>query len=235
MRPIDPDHLMDFENIFGRLRNLADPEVIAGMARFGIATHQALGISLPALRKIAREIGKDHRLALQLWESGIHEARILAGLVEDANLVTEEQMEQWVSDFDSWDLCDQCCNNLFIRIPLSDQKAKEWTIRGEEFTKRAGFVLIACLAVHDKKASDNFFRDFFPLIIAGSSDQRNLVKKAVNWALRQIGKRNQELNRYAIETAMKILKNESSVTRWIGRDALRELQSPSVQKRLADH
>ncbi len=223
---------MRAEEVLERLKSLADPEAVAGMARFGINPENTYGISIPTLRKIGKEIGRDHALAQQLWSSGVHEARILAALIDDPRKVTEDQMERWVSDFDSWDVCDQCCSNLFDRTDLAHRKAAEWSAREEEFVKRAGFALMASLAVHDKKSADEQFLSFLPLIRRESVDDRNFVKKAVNWALRQIGKRNRDLNRAAIDTAKRIQEIDSKAARWIASDALRELTSEKVQRRL---
>ncbi len=221
-----------FAVLMERLGTMENPSNREGMARYGIRTEHALGVSMPALRGIAKEIGKDHIIAVNLWESGIHEARILACLIDDPDHVSEEQMEAWVQDFDSWDLCDQCCSNLFDRTPYARQKAVEWAGSEDEFVKRAGFVLMAALSVHDKKAGDAVFLAFLPLIRKASSDERNFVKKAVNWALRQIGKRNRQLNQAAIDIAGELAAAESRSARWIGRDALRELQSEAVRTRL---
>ena len=181
---------------------------------------------------MAKEIGKNHDLAQPLWSSGIHEARLLATMIDTPKSVTEIQMESWVKDFDSWDLCDQCCLNLFRKTPLAHQKAVEWSARQEEFVKRAGFVLMATLAVHDKKAGDEVFIAWLPFIKREATDERNFVKKAVNWALRQIGKRNLTLNQVAIQTAQAIQQLDSKSARWIATDALRELTSEKVQQRL---
>ena len=202
------------------------------MAKFGINTKKAYGISLYVIRSMAKEIGKNHELAQRLWSSGIHEARILAGMVDDPKQVTKNQMERWVKDFDSWDVCDQVCSNLFDKTPFAYKKVFEWSKRNEEFVKRAGFVLMACLSVHDKKADDKQFEQFFPIIKREANDDRNFVKKAVNWALRQIGKRNLNLNKKAIETAENIKKMDSKAARWIASDAIRELTSEKTQKRL---
>ena len=202
------------------------------MARFGINPENTYGVSIPNLRNMAKETGKDHALAQQLWASGIHEARILASMVDDPKMVTEEQMESWVKEFDSWDVCDQCCMNLFEKTGFAYQKAKEWSSNDKEFTKRTAFVLMARLAVSDKKADDALFEPFFPLIKREAGDNRNFVKKAVNWALRQIGKRNRNLNRKAIQTGEDIQRMDSKSARWIAADALRELTSPAVQQRL---
>jgi 3-methyladenine DNA glycosylase AlkD len=216
----------------------------AGMARYGIKTDDAFGISIYELRKIARPLRGDHDLALALWHTGNHEARLLAGMIDDPKLVTEEQIELWVADFDSWDVCDQVCSNLFDRTPWAHAKAVEWSARDEEFVKRAGFVLMACLAVHDKEAPDEVLRRFLPIIEAAVDDERNFVKKVVNWALRQIGKRNRALNAAAIAAGERIRDAASAPgggsraaaglrsARWIAADALRELTSDKLQKRL---
>lgn len=225
---------MRCEQIIDRLRALANPEAVVGMARFGINPNNTLGVSIPALRAIAKEIGKDHALAQQLWASGIHEARILAGFIDVPSMVSEEQMEHWVVGFDSWDVCDQCCSSLFDKTPFAYTKAVEWSERSEEFVRRAGFALMAALAWHDKRAADDRFTPFFPALVRGATDERNFVKKAVNWALRQMGKRNTNLNRLAIETAREIQRIDSRAARWIASDALRELTSEQVQKRLGN-
>lgn len=223
---------MRCEEIIERLRQEADPECVAGMARFGINPDKTLGISIPFLWNLSKEIGKDHDLAGHLWSSGIHEARILAGIIDEPEKVTEKQIDRWVRDFDSWDVCDQVCSRLFDKTAFAYKKAFEWTKKDEEFVKRAGFVMIAALSVHDKNASDKEFEEFFPMIIREAKDERNYVRKAVNWALRQIGKRNRILNRKAIQVAEKIRKMDSKSARWIATDALRELKSDAVQKRL---
>ena len=219
------------EKILSELKSLADPENVAGMARYGINPKNTLGVSIPRLRSMARGIGRDHELASALWGSGIHEARILAGLIDDPAMVTEAQIDRWVRDFDSWDVCDQICSNLFDKTKRAYEKAVVWSARNEEFVKRAGFVLMAALAVHDKKAPDARFKQFLPLIEREAGDERNFVKKAVNWALRQIGKRNRALNEAAKATAKKVQKMDSKSARWIAADALRELESDAVRKR----
>jgi len=220
------------EKYIEKLKSLADPAAVAGMARFGINPDNTYGISIPALRKMARDIGKDHTLAQQFWQSGIHEARILAGMIDEPEKVTGEQMEEWATEFDSWDVCDQVCSNLFDKTEFAYQKAHEWSRRKEEFVKRAGFVLMAALSVHDKRAGDEKFMEFLPLIKREAVDDRNFIKKAVNWALRQIGKRNLNLNRAAIETAKEIQGIDSKAARWIASDALRELTDEKTLKRL---
>lgn len=215
------------------LRARSDPASREGMARYGIDTSTALGgTSVPMLRALARRAGKDHGLAAALWSTGVHEARILATMVDDPALVTEEQMEAWAAEFRSWDLCDQSCNNLFWRTPFAWPKAFEWSQRQEEFVRRAGFVLMAVLAVHDKRSPDARFLDLLPLIERGACDERNFVRKAVNWALRQIGKRSLELNGVAVECSLRISQQDSKAARWIAGDALRELRSEAVQARL---
>ncbi len=221
------------EEIIKKLEKLANPKNVEGMARFGIKPGKVLGISIPKLRKMAKEIGKNHKLALQLWKSGIHEARLLAGLIDEIDKVTEKQMDSWIKDFDSWDVCDLVCANVFDKTPFAFRKAIEWTKRKNEFEKRAGFALMACLAWHDKEAGNNKFIKFFPAIRRESIDERNYVKKANNWALRQIGKRNINLNKKTIKLALTIQKIESRSARWIANDALRELKSEAVQKRLS--
>jgi len=222
---------MAYNQVIKKLRAMSNPEAVAGMARFGINPASALGISIPDLRRMAKETGKNHLLARRLWDSEIHEARILAGMIDDPEKVSEEQMDRWAKDFDSWDLCDQCCSNLFDKTPFAHQKAVEWAERKEEFVKRAGFVLMACLAVHDKKAEDKAFLKFLPIIKRESRDERNFVRKAVNWALRQIGKRNLFLNEAAIRAAREIKEIDSKPAKWIASDALRELTDEKVRKK----
>jgi len=223
---------MQLEEILRELESLADPEAVKGMARFGINPTNTYGVSIPNLRVMAKKVGRNHLLAQQLWSSGVHEARILAGMIDSAEAVTEEQMENWVRDFDSWDICDQVCSNLFDKTKLAHRKAVEWSRRREEFVKRAGFVLMAALSVHDKKARDDAFLKFLPIIKRESIDDRNFVKKAVNWALRQIGKRNIALNRAAVAAAGEIQRMDSKSAKWIASDALRELTGEAVQKKL---
>ena len=223
---------MDCEQIIQELKSRADPANVAGMARFGINTAAALGVSMPALRQLGKLIGPDHDLAARLWDSGIHEARILAALVGEPRRVTRRQMDVWVRELDSWDICDQLCNILLRRTPHAWAKAVQWSGRKAEFVKRAGFTLMACLAVHDKAAGDERFLALLPLIVREADDERNFVKKAVNWALRQIGKRNVALNRAAIRTAERIRRLDSTSARWIASDALRELTAEKTQARL---
>lgn len=217
------------EEILTYLHSLANPDNVAGMARYGINPTNTLGVPIPVLRGLARQIGRDHDLAMMLWETGVHEARILASMVDNPTQVREAQMETWVCDFDSWDVCDQVCSNLFDRTPFAWKKAHAWSTRPEEFVKRAGFVLVAALANHDKKASNEPFIAFLPVIVREACDDRNFVRKAVNWALRGIGKRNRQLNTLAIETARQVQALQDKTARWIASDALRELTSDKIQ------
>jgi 3-methyladenine DNA glycosylase AlkD len=223
---------MKFEEIIKELESLSTPEDVEGMARFGIKTKKAYGVRMPELRRMARETGKNHELAEKLWKHGYSETKIMASMIDDPQIVTEEQMENWVVEFDSWDICDQCCMNLFRKTPFAYKKVYEWSEREEEFVKRAAFTLIATLAVHDKKVDDSEFEKFFPIIIRESNDDRNFVKKAVNWALRQIGKRNLNLNKKSIIIAEKINKENFKSAKWIAKDALRELKSEKIQEKL---
>ena len=218
------------DDLIEHLKSLANPEDVKGMARFGVGGAKTLGIRIPVLREIAKAHRNDHQLASALWASGIHEARILASMVEDPKRVTENQMEAWVSDFDSWDVCDQVCMNLFDRHPLAYKKAIEWSRREEEFVKRAGFALMAVLAWHDKTADDVAFEPFFARMQTGARDERNFVKKAVNWALRQIAKQRPGLADRCIQLARELAESESSSARWVGKDALREFEKKGLLK-----
>jgi len=215
---------MNIESIIAELKSHANPKNVQGMARFGINPENTLGVSIPIIRALAKRIGKDHKLALQLWDTKIHEARLLAGFIDDPSKATERQLESWVKQFNSWDICDQVCSSLFDKTRWAYAQAIEWSSAKEEYVKRAGFVLMACLAVHDKKAADGKFLAFLPVIKRESTDERNFVKKAVNWALRQIGKRNRALNGAAIKCAEQIRKIDSKSAKWIAADALRELK-----------
>jgi len=220
------------DNVIDKLKSKAQPENLEGMTRYGIPPEQRLCIPVPELRKLAKEIGRDHKLVLDLWRSGIGEARILATMVAEPDRLTERQMEDWVKDINSWDICDQLCINLFSKNQLAWKKIMDWSEREEEFVKRTAFSLIACLAWNDKKASDNVFLELLPVIVREATDGRNFVKKAVNWALRNIGKRNLNLNKAAINTAKEIQQLDSKSARWIASDAIRELESDAVQNRL---
>jgi 3-methyladenine DNA glycosylase AlkD len=226
--------------VLSRLREIGSSENRAGMARFGININSAIGVSVTTLRAVAREVLRPikhdaaarHVLAAGLWESGIHEARILAALVDEPTLVTREQMEQWVAAFDSWDLCDQVCANLFDRTELGWDAVVAWAARDEEYVKRAAFALLAALAWHRTDVPDSRLEAYLPLIEREAFDERNFVKKAVNWALRQIGKRSPELNVAAVAVAERLRHSESRAARWIGSDAYRELTGDAVRMRL---
>ncbi len=214
----------DTQSILDELHSLANPANVAGMAHFGINSTNTLGISNKELHRIAKGL-HDHQLALELWDSGVHEARFLATLVDIPSQVTREQMEDWVVDINSWDICDGVCGNLFDKTPFAVEKAREWILRDEEYVKRAGFVTMAWLAVHDKKADDSLFLEFLTLIEAHADDERNFVKKAVNWALRQIGKRNDGLKTPVLEVCYRLLHHESRAARWAAKDAIKELEA----------
>jgi 3-methyladenine DNA glycosylase AlkD len=220
------------DKVVNLLSSKSDEKKKAGMARYGINVEKAFGISINELREIAKHIGKNHELAMELWESSYHEARHLAVMIEEAGKVTGTQMDKWVSDFDSWDICDGTCIHLFRKTPYAYKKIDEWMKSDKEFVRRAAFALIAALAVHDKKADDGRFEVYFNDIKRYSVDERNYVKKAVNWALRQIGKRNRRLNKLAVEVAKELKASDSKSARWIGGDAYRELTKPEVIKRL---
>ena len=223
---------MTSDEIIKELKFCANPKKVAGMARFGINAKNTLGVSIPNLRSLAKKIGKNHSLALKLWNTGIHEARILASMVEEVEKVTEKQMDSWVKDFDSWDVCDQVCMNLFCQTKVAFKKCVQWSKSQEEFVRRASFALMAWLAFKDKITADKEFIRFFPIIKKYATDERNYVRKAVNWALRQIGKRSPSLNKKAIKVAKEIYKFNNKASRWIAADAIRELTSKAVQHRL---
>lgn len=225
---------MNCGQVIEKLKAMRNPKNIAGMARFGISAKNTLGVPVPELRKMAKQVGKNHELALKLWDSGIHEARILASMVDLATEVSESQMEKWVKGFDSWDTCDQTCMNLFVFVPGAYKKCFTLARRKEEFVRRTAFTLMACFSVKDKKMKDSEFIKFFPVIKKAATDERNFVKKAVNWALRQIGKRNLELNKRAIKIAEEIKRDNtgSKSAQWIAKDALKELQGEAVQNKI---
>lgn len=223
---------MEYYQIIKKLKSLESPKNVQGMARYGINPKNNLGISIYQLRPIAKKIGRNHDIALKLWDTGIHDARLLAVFIDDPLKVTSEQMDSWANTFDSWDLCDQACTSLFDLTSFAWDKIFEWSKRDEEFVKRGAFSLIAGLSVHDKKAEDKLFEQFFPIIIRESNDDRNYVKKAVNWALRNIGKRNSNLNKKAINAAEELIKSENKTAKWIGKNALKELKSEKVKTRV---
>lgn len=220
------------EEILTRLRAKAQPDQLAGMARFGMKTENRLGIQMPELRRLGKEIGKNHQLGIELWQSGIVEARIVAGIVMEPEKLTEQQMDGMVNDIDSWDIGDQTCMNLFEKTPYAWKKIHEWSNCKEEFVKRTAYGLIACLAWHNKTANDEEFRVLFPVLAYGAQDSRKSVQKAVSWAIRNIGKRNVLLNRDAIQLAKEIHETHTKPARWVSSDVLRELQGDAVQNRL---
>lgn len=223
---------MDAGEVVAELRRLGRPVDLDAMARYGISGREILGVRGPDIKMLARRLGRDHALARALWRTGIFEARLLAAMVEEPGKVTGAQMERWAKDFDSWAVCDTVCLYLFDRTALAYDKVVEWSTRDEEYVKRAAFALMAVLAVHDKDAPDSTFKAFLPMIARESVDERKYAKKGVNWALRQIGKRNRALNEAAIKTGVKISRKNSRAARWVASDALRELRSEAVQKRL---
>ena len=202
------------------------------MARYGINTEKRLGVQIPELRQLAKETGKNHQIALELWQTGIAEARILAAMTDEPEKVTEQQMENWVKDINSWDIDDQITMNLFEKTPLSWKKITDWSQRPEEFVRRTAYSLLACLAWHNKTATDQQFTQLFPVIASGATDERKSIQKAISWALRTIGKRNPQLNLAAIQLAQEIQQTNTKPARWIANDVTRELQSQPVQNRL---
>jgi 3-methyladenine DNA glycosylase AlkD len=218
--------------VLRELKALANPHVRGQMEHFGVNVPKAHGISAPVLHAFSRRIGKNHDLAEQLWASGVHEGKILAGLIGEPDKVTAAQMNRWARDFDSWDVVDCTCRYLYAFTAPAWRKVAEWSRRDEEFIKRAAFSLMAYLSYLDKESPDARFERLFGIIVREADDERNFVRKAVNWALRQIGKRNLRLNRAAIRTAERIRFRGSRAARWIASDALRELRSIAVQKRL---
>jgi 3-methyladenine DNA glycosylase AlkD len=223
---------MQIEDVMQTLQSLGSKKWREGMNHFGITSKEILGISTPKLKSLACKVGRDHQLAAQLWATGIFEARAIAAMVDEPDKVTKKQMDRWAAAFDSWGICDACCCYLFRLTPFAWPKAVQWSSHRKEFVKRASFALMAYLAVHDKKAKDDAFQKLLPIIEREAIDDRLFVRKALNWALRQIGKRNRRLNRLAIESGKRIRAQKSSGARWIASDALRELQSKAVQQRL---
>lgn len=220
------------DEVMQRLKGLADPDTRAGMARYGMSTEKRLGVSVPEMRKLAKGIGRDHGLASALWETGIPEAMILASMIADPDQLTEAQMDAWVCDLDSWDVCDQACMNLFEKSPLAWEKIEDWSQREGEFVVRAGYALLACLAWHDEAAADEAFLEMIPVIERGATDPRNYVKKAVSWALRNIGKRNRRLHTVALKAAERLRESDSKPARWIASQSIRDLNSDATARRL---
>jgi 3-methyladenine DNA glycosylase AlkD len=222
----------DVKVVLAWLERRGSPAVRNGMVRYAIPSDKALGISVGELRRYAKELGRDHRLAAALWKAGWYEARMLATFIDEPARVTPAQMERWCRQFDSWAICDTACFSLFDRTPHAWDKLRQWAERDDEFVKRAAFALLASLTVHDKQADDGRFLEGLRLIERAATDERNFVKKAVNWALRSIGKRNAPLNQAAIALARRLAQSSNASARWVGKDALRELTGPSVARRL---
>jgi 3-methyladenine DNA glycosylase AlkD len=210
------------DEILSELSQSAEPQRVAGLRRVGVAS-PALGVGLPTLRSLAKRIGRDHGLALALWQTRVREARILASLIDDSEQVTEDQMDCWAETFDSWEICDQCCQNLFAHTSFALAKAVEWTQRPEEFVKRAAFVLVAVRAVHDKGACDEIFAGLLPTLVAAADDDRLCVRKGASWALRQIGKRSDRLRALVLDTVGPWVESDRRGARWVARDVSREL------------
>ena len=223
------------EEVLYAIKKASTPEGIKKKTYFGITEVGNFGLTAPQIKAIARDIGKDHSLALELWETSVHEARHIAVLIADKKMVTEKLMNKWVKDFNSWDIVDDCCGKLFCKTPFAYEKAVEWSSRKNEFEKRAGFALMATLAVHDKNAKDIEFEKFFPFLFRESHDERNFVRKAINWAIRQIGKRNQRLCKKAIKLSEDLLKKDDKSSRWIASDALRELKKYSNEGKIKNN
>lgn len=223
---------LNLDSVMLELASKGSKRNLAGMQRFGITTHNGLGVSIPNIRSLAKKIGPNHSLALKLWGTKVHEARILAPMIEEPASFSSSQADLWTSQLYSWDVCDQYCGNLVWQAPFAWEKVWLWAQDEREFVRRAGFALIAALTVKDKEASNSKFLRVLPLIEKYSFDNRNFVRKAVNWALRQIGKRNRVLNRAAISCGQRIKSKGDASSRWIAADALRELQSDAVARRL---
>lgn len=222
---------MNLEEIISDLKSKESFRNKEGMSRYGINTKNAFGVSVKYLRELGKKIGKNHNLAFDLWESGFHEARILATIIDEPEKTSKTQVKKWIKDVNSWDLCDQLCNNLLVKTVFAYDLSFEWSKSKSEFNKRAGFTLFAVIAVHWKQLEDLDFIRILPRILEESSDERNFVKKAVNWALRQIGKRNYNLNKIAVETALELISMESKSAKWIGRNAHKELTDKKVKIR----
>jgi 3-methyladenine DNA glycosylase AlkD len=224
---------VDQNEVLRWLERRGTRRAVQGMARYGIVAKRAFGVPMGTLLSLRKRLGQDHALSLALWDTGWYEARLLAALVGDPQRVTRRQMNAWAAGFENWADCDTVCFKLFDRTPLAWEKAPQWAQSPRELVKRGGFVLMACLALHDKTAPDRKFLPFLPLIERGARDERNLVKKGVSWALRAIGQRNVALNTAALAAARRLAPSQEAAPRWVGKDALRELASPKVRARLA--
>jgi len=223
---------MQVEAAIAKLKRLATKRTLEGMARFAIPSDNALGVAVGDIRKVAKSVGRSHDLAAALWETGCYEARLLSAFVDEPERVTPAQMDRWCRDFDSWAVCDTVCFHLFDRSPHAWKKVTAWANRKGEFQKRASFALLACLALHDRKTDEEPFAESLELIEAAASDERNFVKKGVNWALRAVGRRSLPLNSLAVALGRRLAESKNATERWVGKDALRELVRPDVQKKL---
>lgn len=221
------------DKIVTRLRKLGDESIRDSMKRYGIPNDNAFGISVGKIQELGKELGRNHELALALWQTGFYEARMLAAFVDDPKLVTPAQMDRWCQDFDNWGVVDTLCYKLFDRTPHAWKKVEQWSKRRGEFQRRAGFALLACLGIHDKMATNEQFLRCLPLIEQAATDERNFVKKGLSWALRVIGRRNPELNKAARELAQRLAESSDSTSRWLGKEVLREFNRPVVQRQLA--
>src|SRR5215831_2684443 len=215
--------MLEVEEIVVELRQLGEPRRVAALRRSGVAS-PAFGVALPALRSRGKRIGPNHRLALELWQEAVRERRLLASLIDEPERVTQTQMDRWAMSFDSWEICDQCCQNLFWRTPFALAKVLAWTRRPEEFVKRAGLVLVAVLAVHDEQAKDDIFVGLLPTLVAAADDERTYVYKGASWALRQVGKRNGHLRTHVLAGVAPRIDSDSHASRWVARDVTRELR-----------
>jgi 3-methyladenine DNA glycosylase AlkD len=231
-RPVRAEKPVDVTDVVKWLKKTGSPKAVAGLARYGLPTDNAYGISVATLRQYAKRIGRDHGLALKLWKTGSLDARILASFLGDPERLTAAQMNAWCRDFDNWGTVDTACFALFDRSPHAWTVVPKWVSQKGEFQKRAGFVMMACLAAHDKTAPDTAFLKFFPMIEKGAGDERNFVKKGVSWALRHLGHRNARLHTAAIKTATKLSKSDDATERWVGKDALRDITRASVIKKV---
>jgi 3-methyladenine DNA glycosylase AlkD len=223
---------MNKSEVLAWLERKGSKRNVSGLARYGIVTRRAYGVPVGTMLKFAKQIGKDHALAAELWKSGWYEARMVAAMVDDPNQVTRRQMDAWAADFDNWGICDTVCWHLFDYTPYAFAKARQWSRSREEFLKRAAFAMMAGQAGHNKSASDAQFLALFPLIEKGARDERNYVKKGVSWALRRIGSRNLVLHEAALKLARRLADSDDPSSRWIGKDTLRDLSRPLVRARL---
>jgi 3-methyladenine DNA glycosylase AlkD len=224
---------MDKKETLKWLEKHGTKSAIRELARYGIEAEHAFGVKMATLLSLRKKLGKDQALSLALWESGWYEARLLAALIGDPQLVTKRQMDAWARSFENWGDCDTVCFHLFDRTPLAWERVHKWSASPKLFVKRGAFALAACLALHDKAALDENFLEFLPLIEKGAGDERNFVKKGVSWALRAIGRRNLVLSGAALKLAERLASSDEPSRKWVGKDALRDLSKPNVRMKLA--